>query len=200
MRRALGAGRASILTRLRGAPDDDVIATLVAVPGIGTWTAEIYAMFALGRADVFAPGDLALQEAARMLFGLEARPSEKALRAMAEALVALAVRLRRGSLGLLPGGEGTGGGALTAGTCAAPGGFPIAKAQGSRAMATADRTRDHDTIRNWAEARDGHPAKVDTGGRGGVLRIDFDLPDETLVRIGWDEFLRSSTCGHRFSL
>jgi DNA-3-methyladenine glycosylase II len=70
---------------LRGVPDVDVVKTLVAVPGIGVWTAEIYAMFALGRADVFAPGDLALQEAARILFGLEARPSDKALRAMAEA-------------------------------------------------------------------------------------------------------------------
>ena len=70
---------------LRGVPDADVVKTLVAVPGIGVWTAEIYAMFALGRADVFAPGDLALQEAARMLFGLEARPSDKALRQMAEA-------------------------------------------------------------------------------------------------------------------
>lgn len=66
-------------------PDEQVIATLVAVPGIGRWTAEIYAMFSLGRADVFAPGDLALQEAARILFGLEARPSEKQLRHMAEA-------------------------------------------------------------------------------------------------------------------
>ena len=70
---------------LRDVPDVDVVRALVAVPGIGVWTAEIYAMFALGRADVFAPGDLALQEAARMLFGLEARPSEKGLRAMAEA-------------------------------------------------------------------------------------------------------------------
>ena len=70
---------------LRSIPDVDVVKTLVAVPGIGVWTAEIYAMFALGRADVFAPGDLALQEAARMLFGLEARPTDKALRAMAEA-------------------------------------------------------------------------------------------------------------------
>ncbi len=69
---------------LRAVPDADVVRTLVAVPGIGVWTAEIYAMFALGRADVFAPGDLALQEAARILFGLEARPSEKTLRAMAE--------------------------------------------------------------------------------------------------------------------
>lgn len=69
---------------LRAAPVDDVVSTLVAVPGIGRWTAEIYAMFALGRADVFAPGDLALQEAARILFDLEARPTEKALRVMSE--------------------------------------------------------------------------------------------------------------------
>ncbi len=69
---------------LRGMPDREVVAALVAVPGIGLWTAEIYAMFALGRADVFAPGDLALQEAARLLFRLEVRPSDKALRAMAE--------------------------------------------------------------------------------------------------------------------
>jgi DNA-3-methyladenine glycosylase II len=68
---------------LRGQPDGGVIARLVSVPGIGVWTAEVYAMFALGRADVFAPGDLALQEAARSLFGLPVRPSERALRAMA---------------------------------------------------------------------------------------------------------------------
>jgi DNA-3-methyladenine glycosylase II len=70
---------------LRTAPTEEVIATLVAVPGIGRWTAEIYAMFSLGRADVFAPGDLALQEAARLLFDLPDRPREAALREMAEA-------------------------------------------------------------------------------------------------------------------
>ena len=79
------AGAGIDFAALRGAPDGEVVATLIKVPGIGLWTAEIYAMFALGRADVFAPGDLALQEAARLMFGLEARPSEKALRAMAEA-------------------------------------------------------------------------------------------------------------------
>ena len=63
-------------------PADDVIATLVAVKGIGPWTAEVYTMFSLGRADVFAPGDLALQEAARVLFDLEERPTEKELRTM----------------------------------------------------------------------------------------------------------------------
>ncbi|TMM54847.1 DNA-3-methyladenine glycosylase family protein [Sulfitobacter sabulilitoris] len=69
---------------LRHAPDGEVVATLTKVPGIGVWTAEVYAMFALGRADVFAPGDLALREAARVLFDLPARPGEGALRAMAE--------------------------------------------------------------------------------------------------------------------
>jgi DNA-3-methyladenine glycosylase II len=67
---------------LRDRPTDEVIVTLTQVPGIGAWTAEIYAMFSLGRADVFAPGDLALQEAARILFELENRPTEKALRQM----------------------------------------------------------------------------------------------------------------------
>jgi DNA-3-methyladenine glycosylase II len=65
---------------LRLASDEEVVRRLVAVPGIGAWTAEIYAMFSLGRADVFAPGDLALQEATRLLYGLDARPTERALR------------------------------------------------------------------------------------------------------------------------
>ncbi len=68
---------------LRKAPTGEVIKTLVAVPGIGRWTAEIYAMFSLGRADVFAPGDLALQEAARVLYELPERPTENELRKLA---------------------------------------------------------------------------------------------------------------------
>jgi len=63
-------------------PSDDVIKTLTAVKGIGVWTAEIYAMFSLGRADVFAHGDLALQEAAKVLFDLPERPTEKEMRVM----------------------------------------------------------------------------------------------------------------------
>ncbi|MCJ8333642.1 MAG: DNA-3-methyladenine glycosylase 2 family protein [Epibacterium sp.] len=70
---------------LRSQPDAAVMNTLTKVSGIGIWTAEIYAMFSLGRADVFAPGDLALQEAARILFDLPERPKERALRQMAEA-------------------------------------------------------------------------------------------------------------------
>ncbi|MFX0545351.1 DNA-3-methyladenine glycosylase family protein [Roseovarius sp. S1116L3] len=68
---------------LRSAPTDEVLKTLTTVPGIGTWTAEIYAMFSLGRADVFAHGDLALQEAARLLYDLPERPNERAMRTMA---------------------------------------------------------------------------------------------------------------------
>ena len=78
------AGAGIDYRRLRTAPTDDVVETLVAVPGIGRWTAEIYAMFSLGRADVFAPGDLALQEAVRLLFDAPERPTEKQLREMAE--------------------------------------------------------------------------------------------------------------------
>ena len=69
---------------LRVLPSDAVIKTLVAVPGIGPWTAEVYAMFSLGRADVFAHGDLALQEAAKLIFDLTDRPSEKQMRKMAQ--------------------------------------------------------------------------------------------------------------------
>ena len=69
---------------LRDLPVDEVVRTLVAVPGIGIWTAEVYAMFSLRHADVFAPGDLALQEGARMLFEMDERPNERALREWAE--------------------------------------------------------------------------------------------------------------------
>jgi DNA-3-methyladenine glycosylase II len=70
---------------LRHASTEEVVTTLVALPGIGRWTAEIYAMFALGHADVFAPADLALQESARVLLGLPERPKERAMREIAEA-------------------------------------------------------------------------------------------------------------------
>jgi DNA-3-methyladenine glycosylase II len=69
---------------LRRMADEDVIGELVKITGIGRWTAEIYAMFALGRADVFAQGDLALQEAARLLFELDARPSPAEIAGMAQ--------------------------------------------------------------------------------------------------------------------
>jgi len=70
---------------LHRAPMDEVVDRLTAVTGIGKWTAEIYAMFSLGRADGFAAGDLALQEAARILFRLKERPTERQLEEMAAA-------------------------------------------------------------------------------------------------------------------
>ena len=69
---------------LKAMPTSEVVSELTQVSGVGNWTAEIYAMFSLGRADVFAPGDLALQEATRLLFNLTERPSEKELRVMAK--------------------------------------------------------------------------------------------------------------------
>ena len=71
--------------RLRQCEDAEVVAVLTQILGIGIWTAEIYAMFSLSRPDIFVPGDLALQEAARSLFALPERPKERALRQMAEA-------------------------------------------------------------------------------------------------------------------
>ncbi len=67
------------------APVADAVKMLTAVTGIGPWTAEIYLMFCVGRADVFAPKDLALQEATRILFDLPERPTDKQLAMMAEA-------------------------------------------------------------------------------------------------------------------
>ena len=69
---------------LKAMPTSEVVSELTQVSGVGNWTAEIYAMFSLGRADVFAPGDLALQEETRLLFNLPERPSEKELRVMAK--------------------------------------------------------------------------------------------------------------------
>ena len=70
---------------LQTAPEDEAVATLTAVTGVGRWTAEIYLMFCVGRADVFAPGDLALQEGARLLLDLPERPKPKAMAAIAQA-------------------------------------------------------------------------------------------------------------------
>ncbi|MFG6082039.1 DNA-3-methyladenine glycosylase [Paracoccus litorisediminis] len=69
---------------LRDLSDEDAIAALTSLPGIGRWTAEIYLKFALGRADVFAAADLALAEAARLLYDLPDRPGPRALIELAE--------------------------------------------------------------------------------------------------------------------
>ena len=65
-------------------PDQDVLAKLLTLPGIGPWTADIYLLTALGRADACPAGDLALQMAAQDLFAIEGRPTPKAFLERAE--------------------------------------------------------------------------------------------------------------------
>lgn len=56
-------------------------------------------------------------------------------------------------------------------------------------MTAATTTTDHDTIRKWAEERQGRPARVAaTGDAGGILRIDFRDPEEGLEEVGWEDF------------
>lgn len=71
--------------RLAGMGDAEAVAAITAVRGLGPWTAEVYLLFALGRADVFPAGDVALAGAAADLFGLNGRPGPQALRALAQA-------------------------------------------------------------------------------------------------------------------
>ena len=67
------------------ADDEEAIARLTAVKGIGRWSAEIYLLFAEGRSDIWPAGDLAVQIEVGHILGLDARPSEKLTRALAEA-------------------------------------------------------------------------------------------------------------------
>lgn len=65
--------------------DEEAIAHLIKIKGIGRWSAEIYLLFAEGRGDVWPAGDLAVQIEIGKLLGLDERPSEKQLRELAEA-------------------------------------------------------------------------------------------------------------------
>ena len=67
------------------ADDEEAIALLTRIKGIGRWSAEIYLLFAEGRGDVWPAGDLAVQVEVGRLLGLDERPSEKQLRELAEA-------------------------------------------------------------------------------------------------------------------
>jgi DNA-3-methyladenine glycosylase II len=64
--------------------DEEAIALLTKIKGIGRWSAEIYLLFAEGRADVFPAGDLAVLVELGKLMGLKSKPSEKELREIAE--------------------------------------------------------------------------------------------------------------------
>ncbi len=72
------------LERLDQLPDEQAIAELVAVKGIGTWTAHMFLMFHLQRPDVLAVGDLGIRRAVMLRYGLEALPSETELEELGE--------------------------------------------------------------------------------------------------------------------
>ena len=67
------------------ADDEEAITLLTRIKGIGRWSAEIYLLFAEGRPDVWPAGDLAVQISIGRMLGMDERPSEKQLRALAEA-------------------------------------------------------------------------------------------------------------------
>ena len=67
------------------ADDEDAIALLTEVKGIGRWSAEIYLLFAEGRPDIWPAGDLAVQIDVGVIMGLPDRPSEKQVREIGEA-------------------------------------------------------------------------------------------------------------------
>ena len=73
------------LASFDAADDDEVRTRLVAIPGIGRWTADIYLLIALGRPDVWPDGDLALAAAMRSAKGLDGLPDAAAQRRIAEA-------------------------------------------------------------------------------------------------------------------
>jgi DNA-3-methyladenine glycosylase II len=72
------------LGALADLPADEAHRVLTAVHGIGPWTADIYLLFCLGHSDAWPAGDLALQEATRLAFALDARPSTKQMVPLAE--------------------------------------------------------------------------------------------------------------------
>jgi DNA-3-methyladenine glycosylase II len=72
------------LASLAARPADEAHLALTAIHGIGPWTANIYLLFCLGHSDAWPAGDLALQEAARLLFALKSRPTAKEMQPLAE--------------------------------------------------------------------------------------------------------------------
>src|SRR4051812_28568632 len=72
------------LGRLETLPDDEVLAELVAVKGLGTWTAQMFLMFQLARPDVLPVGDLGIRRAVERLYGFDDLPSPAELERIGE--------------------------------------------------------------------------------------------------------------------
>ena len=72
------------LKRLKGLPDEDVIAELIEVKGVGRWTAEMFLIFHLGRPDVVSSGDLGIRRAVQIAYGMDDLPGPEELDRIAE--------------------------------------------------------------------------------------------------------------------
>jgi len=72
------------LGRLAELPDEDVIATLTEIKGVGPWTAEMFLIFHLGRPDVVSTGDLGIRRAVQIAYGLDELPGPTDLQRIAE--------------------------------------------------------------------------------------------------------------------
>jgi DNA-3-methyladenine glycosylase II len=72
------------LKRLKRLPDEDVIAELIEVKGIGRWTAEMFLIFHLGRSDVVSVGDLGIRRAVQLAYGMKDLPGPEELTKLAE--------------------------------------------------------------------------------------------------------------------
>ncbi len=81
---AIVAGKMNMKT-LHLLPDEDVIALLRSIKGIGPWTAEMILMFSLGRTDIFSKGDLGLRKGIMKLYGLKKLPSDRKMDELARA-------------------------------------------------------------------------------------------------------------------
>lgn len=66
-----------VFTRLPTLSDEEVIAVLTTIHGVGRWTAEMFLMFALGRPDIFSYGDLGLRRGLQKLYGFKSEPTVK---------------------------------------------------------------------------------------------------------------------------
>jgi DNA-3-methyladenine glycosylase II len=72
------------LDRLKELPDEDVIAELIEVKGVGRWTAEMFLIFHLGRPDVVSTGDLGIRRAVQIAYGIGVLPGPQELERIAE--------------------------------------------------------------------------------------------------------------------
>jgi DNA-3-methyladenine glycosylase II len=73
-----------VLDALADLPAEAAVERLIAIKGVGPWTADVFLLFCLGHADAWPAGDIALQEAARIALKLETRPDKAALEAIGE--------------------------------------------------------------------------------------------------------------------